>query len=228
MTRFAAIVLAAGAGERLGAGVPKALVAVAGTPLVTHAVARVAAAGADPIIVVAPPDALVDVTGALPDVAVEVTVVAGGAQRADSVRAGLAHVPDGIGLVAVHDAARGLAPADLVARTVEAVAGDVVAAAPALPVADTLKRVDGDTVVATVDRSPLVAVQTPQVFRVDVLRAAHEGDPDATDDLVLVERAIADDRVTGRVVVVAGQALAMKVTRPDDLVVASALLEGAS
>jgi 2-C-methyl-D-erythritol 4-phosphate cytidylyltransferase len=114
-------------------------------------------------------------------------------------------VPDGIGLVAVHDAARGLAPADLVARTVEAVAGDVVAAAPALPVADTLKRVDGDTVVATVDRVPLVAVQTPQVFRVDVLRAAHEGDPDATDDLALVERAIADGRVTGRVVVVEGR-----------------------
>lgn len=228
MTTFAAIVLAAGAGERLGADVPKALVTVAGTPLVAHAVARVAAAGADPIIVVAPPDALVDVAGSLPDVDAEVTVVAGGAQRADSVRAGLAHVPDGIRLVAVHDAARGLAPADLVARTVEAVAGDVVAAAPALPVADTLKRVDGDTVVATVDRSSLVAVQTPQVFRVDVLRVAHEGDPDATDDLALAERAIADGRVTGRVVVVDGQALAMKVTRPDDLVVASALLEGAS
>lgn len=228
MTVFAAIVLAAGAGERLGAGAPKALVAIAGKPLVTHAVAQVAAAGADPIIVVGPADALVEVTEALPDVDAEVTVVAGGSQRADSVRAGLLHVPDGIDLVAVHDAARGLAPADLVARTVAAVAGDVVAAAPALPVADTLKRVVGDTIVATVDRSPLVAVQTPQVFRVDVLRAAHDGDPDATDDLALVERALADGRVEGRVIVVEGQALAMKVTRPDDLVVASALLEGAS
>jgi len=228
VTEFTAIVLAAGAGERLGAGTPKALVAVAGRPLVSHAVAQVAAAGADPIIVVGPADALADVAEVLPDVDVEVTVVAGGARRADSVRAGLAHVPDGVDLVAVHDAARGLAPASLVARAVDAVVGDVVAAAPALAVADTLKQVDGDTVVATVDRSTLVAVQTPQVFRVDVLRAAHDGDPDATDDLALVEHALEDGRVDGRVVVVEGQALAMKVTRPDDLVVASALLEHAS
>jgi 2-C-methyl-D-erythritol 4-phosphate cytidylyltransferase len=77
---------------------------------VAHAVAQVAAAGADPIIVVGPADALVDIVEALPDVDAEVTVVVGGERRADSVRAGLLHVPDGVDLVAVHDAARGLAP----------------------------------------------------------------------------------------------------------------------
>lgn len=223
MTAFAAILVAAGSGERLAAGTPKALVEVAGRPLVSHAAERLLAAGATHLVVTAPADDLVAVMGAMPDTEVEVEVVAGGATRAASVRAGLAELPAEVEVVAVHDAARAFAPADLVRRTVEALTGDVLAAAPALPVGDTLKRVEGDTVVGTVDRTPLVAVQTPQVFRVEALRIGHEHGGDATDDLALVEQAIDDGRLRGRVVVVPGDVAAMKVTWPHDLVLVAAL-----
>lgn len=220
---FGAIVVAAGSGERLGADVPKALVEVAGRPLVCHAVDRLRDAGAAPVVVVAPPDAVTRTRQALGGAADEVTVVAGGARRADSVRAGLAALPEATTVVAVHDAARGLAPVAMVRRVVAAVTGDVVAAAPALTVSDTLKTVDGDTVLGTVDRSAVVAVQTPQVFAAEALRAAHAVAADATDDLALVEVMLADGRLDGRVVVVAGEALAMKVTHPSDLAVVAAL-----
>lgn len=221
--RFAAILVAAGSGERFGADVPKALVEVAGRPLVAHACRRLLEAGADPLVVVAPSDALAAVLAAVPDTDVEVEVVAGGATRAASVRAGLAALGPGSEVVAVHDAARAFAPVDLVRRTVAALAADVVAVAPGLPVDDTLKRVDGDTVVGTVDRDVLVAVQTPQVFPVDVLRAAHRDRTDATDDLALVERLVASGEIAGRVVVVPGAAAATKITRPSDLALVAAL-----
>lgn len=222
---FAAVLVAAGSGERLGRARPKALVEVAGRPLVAHAAARLVEAGASHLVVVAPPDHLATVVAAVPDTDVPVTVVGGGATRADSVRAGLGEVPDDVAVVAVHDAARAFAPPALIRRAVEAVDGDVVAAAPALPVGDTLKRVDGDRVVGTVDRAGLVAVQTPQVFRTQVLRAAHADGEDATDDLALVERLLASGSVTGRVVVVAGAAAATKITWPADLALVAALAE---
>lgn len=220
---FTTILVAAGSGERLGAQRPKALVEVAGRPLVAHAAERVLAAGTDHLVVVAPADHLAEVLAVLPDAEVEVDVVAGGATRAASVRAGLSLVHEGATVVAVHDAARAFAPPDLVGRVVAAVTGDVVAAAPGVPVGDTLKRVDGDTVVGTVDRDALRAVQTPQVFRVDVLRRAHAGEGDATDDLALVESLVVEAVVTGRVVVVPGDPAATKVTWPHDLVVVPAL-----
>jgi 2-C-methyl-D-erythritol 4-phosphate cytidylyltransferase len=222
---FAAILVAAGSGERLGAAVPKALVEVGGRPLVAHAATRLLAAGTTHLVVVGPAGDLDAVGAALPEADVAVDVVAGGATRADSVRAGLAAVPAAEEVVAVHDAARAFAPATLVRRTVGAVIDDVVAAAPALPVGDTLKRVDGDTVTGTVDRAGLVAVQTPQVFRRDVLVAAHRDAPQATDDLALVERLVAGGEVAGRVVVVPGAAAATKVTWPHDLVLVAALAE---
>lgn len=224
MTRLGAVLVAAGSGERLGRDAPKALVEVAGRALVAHAVARLADAGVEVVVVVGPPGHLAEVAAVLPDVDVPVEVVAGGATRAASVRAGLGALPDDVEVVAVHDAARAFAPAALVRRVVDAVTADVVAAAPALPVGDTLKRVEGDTVVGTVDRSVLAAVQTPQVFRAEVLRQAHHDDPDATDDLALVEGLVADGAVRGRVVVVDGDALATKVTWPHDVVLLEALL----
>ena len=220
---FAAIIVAGGSGERLGADVPKALVEVGGRPLVAHAAERVLAAGASRLVVVAPATHLTEVLTAVPPTDVEVDVVAGGATRADSGRAGLTHVPAEVAVVAVHDAARAFAPADLVRRTVAALDGDVVAAAPGLPVGDTLKRVDGDTVTGTVDRDTLRAVQTPQVFRADVLRRAHQDGADATDDLALVEHLLADGAVSGRIVLVAGDPAATKVTWPHDLVLVAAL-----
>lgn len=222
---FAAVVVAAGSGQRLGSDLPKALVEVAGRPLVAHAVRRLAEAGATDLVVVAPPGSVDAVRAAVVAGGLDPTVVPGGARRSDSVRAGLDALDDAATIVAVHDAARGLAPVDLVRRVVAAVRGDVVAAAPALPLADTLKQVEADDVVATVDRTPLVAVQTPQVFRAEVLRAAHRAGGDATDDLALVEEAVAAGRARGRIRVVAGDPLAMKVTHPHDLVVVAALAQ---
>ena len=151
-------------------------------------------------------------------------IVTGGATRTDSVRAGVDATDADCELVAVHDAARPLMPAETVVAAIDAVTGDVVAAAPALPVADTLKRVEDD-VVSTVDRCCLHAVQTPQVFRGEVLRALLV-DPasDATDELALVERALADGAVAGRIVLVPGSLRGIKITSHDDLALVRDLL----
>jgi 2-C-methyl-D-erythritol 4-phosphate cytidylyltransferase len=216
------VLVAAGSGTRLGAAGPKALVELAGRPLLAHALDRLAAAGLPPPVVVHVPDAraaFAVAAGELPVAA----YVPGGATRTASVRAGVAALADDVEVVAVHDAARPLTPPAVIRATVAAVTGDVLAAAPALPVADTLKRVEGDVVVATVDRSDLAAVQTPQVFPRQVLEAALASADQATDDLALVERLLAAGRLQGRVVVVPGSAWGRKVTYPSDLALVTAL-----
>jgi len=115
-----------------------------------------------------------------------------------------------------------LAPPALFDAVIDAVRGGADAAVPGLPISDTVKRVDGDHVVETIARDALVAVQTPQAFRTDVLRAAHTASGEATDDAALVEAA------GGRVVVVSGDPRNLKITTPADLVVAAALLVAAS
>lgn len=145
--------------------------------------------------------------------------VAGGESRSASVRAGLAVVPADATMILVHDAARPFADAALFRRVIGAVRDGADGAIPGLPVADTIKVIDGRRVVVdTPDRATLVAVQTPQGFRADVLRSAHGGDSEATDDSALVERA------GGRVVVVAGDHDNRKITRPEDLEWARAIL----
>lgn len=223
-----AVLVAAGSGVRLGAGRPKALVEVGGAPLVETAVRNLQAGGAERVVVVGPPQDLAAVDAAIDGIdGCPVVVVGGGATRSESVRRGLAAVADldGTSVVAVHDAARAFTPPHVIAAAAGAVRGEVVAAAPALAVSDTLKRVDGTTVVGTVDRADLVAVQTPQAFRLDVLRRAHAGAPDATDDLALVEGLLARGDVVGRIVTVPGSVLATKVTVPDDVRVLEALAE---
>lgn len=138
-------------------------------------------------------------------------VVAGGATRSESVRAGLAAVPPDADVIVVHDAARPYATPALFEAVIAAVRGGSDGAVPGVPPADTIKRVDGDRVVETPDRAMLVAVQTPQAFRADVLRAAHAGGADATDDAALVEAA------GGTVIVVPGEADNRKITLPTDL-----------
>lgn len=153
--------------------------------------------------------------------------VAGGATRSASVRAGLAEVPADADIVCVHDAARPLAPSALYDRVIDAIVAGADAAVPGVAVTDTIKVIDPTTadgpvvgaVTDTPDRSTLVAVQTPQAFRADALRAAHATGGDATDDAALVEAA------GGRVVVVAGDAQARKITTPDDLEWARTQLE---
>jgi 2-C-methyl-D-erythritol 4-phosphate cytidylyltransferase len=138
--------------------------------------------------------------------------VAGGATRSESVRAGLAAVPDDAEIVCVHDAARPLASAELYARVIDAVWSGADGAIPGVPVTDTIKVVDSQGVVEdTPDRASLVAVQTPQAFRADALRAAHGEGLEATDDAALVEAA------GGRVVVVEGEPANRKITAPSDL-----------
>lgn len=233
----AAVVPAAGRGERLGPGTAKALRTLGGAPLLMHAVrALTSARTVSLVVVVAPPDdvwavrALFDeqsLDEQSPDGA-EVRVVAGGADRQESVRRGLDEVPEEIDVVLVHDAARPLVPPETVDEVAAAVAEGAEAVVPALPVPDTVKRVeprpDGapEPVLDTPDRSVLRAVQTPQGFARDVLdkahRAAAPGTP-ITDDAGLVERA------GGQVSVVPGHEHAFKVTRPMDLLLAEAVLQ---
>jgi 2-C-methyl-D-erythritol 4-phosphate cytidylyltransferase len=227
------VVVAAGTGTRLGHDGPKALVEVAGAALVAHALDRLAAAGLPAPVVVHPPGERDRFAAAVRGRAVA-RWVAGGASRTDSVRAGLAAldaIDTGEGdveVVAVHDAARGLQPAEVLAAAVAAVVtgADVIAAAPALPVADTLKRVDGDEVLGTVDRAGVAAVQTPQVFPSAVLRHVLADGAEATDDLALVEAARDRGELTGRIVLVPGAAAGGKITYPQDLLVAAALAGG--
>ena len=216
----ACIVPAAGRGDRLGPGTPKALRLLAGEPLLVHAVRSAVASGVvDLVAVAAPPSELDDVRDLLKPHAPELVVVAGGPTRKASVAAALAEMPGAVDVVLVHDAARCLTPPELFAAVTNAVRRGADAAVPVLPVADTIKQVHGDEVLATLDRSDLYAVQTPQAFRRAVLDHAHATvDEDATDDAGMAERAGA------AVHVIAGDDEAFKITRPLDLLLAEIVL----
>jgi 2-C-methyl-D-erythritol 4-phosphate cytidylyltransferase len=222
----AVLVPAAGSGTRLGPGAPKALRELAGVPLLVHAVrGLIAAPSVGFVVVAAPPGgrASVDdmVRAEFPE-RVGLCVVEGGATRQESVALALAATPPAYSIILVHDAARALTPPDQIERVVAAVRSGRPAVVPVLPVADTIKQVDAeDAIVATVDRSSLRAVQTPQGFRREVLAAAHGAAAAAvgvTDDAGLVER------MGVRVSTVPGSDRALKITRPVDLVIAEALL----
>jgi 2-C-methyl-D-erythritol 4-phosphate cytidylyltransferase len=227
VSRLGVVVVAAGSGERLGSTQPKALVALAGQPLVRHAVAGLAAAGLPAPVVVHPPHDRDVFAAALADTEVA-AYVPGGATRTASVAAGVAALPADVEVVVVHDAARPLTPPAVIAAAVAVVAAPpgvtpVLAAAPGVAVADTLKRTAGDEVVATVDRTDLVGVQTPQVFPRPVLEAALALGDAATDELALVERLRDAGALGGRIVVVPGSVWARKVTYPGDLVLLEVL-----
>ncbi len=216
----AVLVPAAGAGVRMGPGGPKALRLLAGEPLLVHAIRRVAAAAGVRMIVVASPAIEVAAVRELLAPIADVIVVAGGAERQESVSLALSAVPGEIGIVLVHDAARALTPPHLIESVAAAVRGGLPAVIPVLPVIDTIKEVGpGEIVHGTVDRSVLRSVQTPQGFRHDVLAAAHATATDPlTDDAGLVEKAGVP------VTCVPGSELALKITRPLDLVLAEALI----
>jgi 2-C-methyl-D-erythritol 4-phosphate cytidylyltransferase len=204
-----AIVVAAGTGTRFGGAKQFAL--LDGRRVVDWSVAA-AKRSCDQVVLVGPSGAEIDDTNA--DV-----VVDGGDTRSASVRAGLTRVPGDAGIVVVHDAARPLAGDELFARVIDAVRKGADGALPGVPLTDTVVRVEGDEPVETLDRSRLVAVQTPQAFTADGLRRAHACNPDATDDAQLVQR------LGGRVVVVEGDPSNVKVTRASDLAVAAALVQ---
>jgi 2-C-methyl-D-erythritol 4-phosphate cytidylyltransferase len=218
-----AILVAAGTGERLGSDRPKAFAALAGRPLLAESLERLDASDwVDAIVVAAPPDwEEPAILLAEELVASKVTsVVTGGATRAESVRIALAEVSDDALVVLVHDAARPLVDDAVIERVLGRLDGTVEGAVPVLAVRDTVKRVERGLVAETVDRNGLVAVQTPQAFLADHLRAAFSGDlADATDCASLVERH------GGRIAVVDGDPRLDKVTTADDLERVSRLLE---
>ena len=195
------VVVGAGRGTRFGG--LKQYEEIGGSRIIDRSVSAARAAGSQVILVVPVEDA--EREGG----------VAGGESRAESVRAGLAAVPDDAEIICVHDAARPFASVALFERVIAAVRAGADGAVPGMPVSDTIKvvrSVDGELEVAsTLERSTLSAVQTPQAFRADVLRAAHAGGADGTDDASLVEAS------GGRVVVVEGEAVNRKITTTDDL-----------
>ena len=212
------LLAAAGRGERLGAGVVKALRELSGEPLVLHAVRGVRAVPAvGPVVVLAPVGLVNDLSVLLAPYDVQVT--AGGDERQDSIRLGLRVLPPEADLVLVHDAARALTPRPVFDAVIEALRDGAEAVVPVLPVADTVKRVVANEVLGTLDRSDLRIVQTPQGFRREVLDRAHAlPGARATDDAGLVER-------LGRTVTtVPGSEEAFKVTHAFDLLVATAVL----
>lgn len=225
----AVIVVAAGRGERAGARTDKVLQPLAGMPVLRRAVLPFLE---DPrvtrLVLVVPAGREADyLAAAFPDGPpghLEVVVVAGGARRQDSVAHGLAAVPEGIDLVAVHDAARPLLRAELFARLLET-AATVGAAVPGLPPADTIALIDRHVGLLSsgLDRSRLLSIQTPQVVRRDWLleahRAAETGRIEATDDAGLVQR------LGHPVAFVAGEADNIKLTLESDFDLATALLD---
>jgi 2-C-methyl-D-erythritol 4-phosphate cytidylyltransferase len=217
-----AIVPAAGSGERLAAGVPKAFFQLDGLTLVERAINGLLESGVVDRVVVAVPADRTDRAKLI--LGRNATVVAGGANRGDSVSRALAAVADADepDFVLVHDAARALTPPDLVVRVVEALRAGHPAVVPALPVADTIKAVDANgAVLGTPERAGLRAVQTPQGFTTELLLRAYRqaGTAEFTDDASLVEH------IGGQVQVVDGDPLAFKITTMLDLLLAQAIVK---
>jgi 2-C-methyl-D-erythritol 4-phosphate cytidylyltransferase len=218
-----AILVAAGRGERMGADQPKAFVRVAGQPMLLLAArAFDAAPSLDGIVAVVPADRIADARELLGGVRAVRDIVAGGESRQDSVQRGLEALPPGFdGVVLVHDAARPLVEVELIESVVRATV-EHDAAIPVLGLVDTVKRLRDDRVVETLDRSELGAAQTPQGFRVALLRRAY--DRAFRDDVILTDEAMAVERLGEPVVAVKGSARNRKLTTPEDLAWAETLL----
>ncbi|NVM98896.1 2-C-methyl-D-erythritol 4-phosphate cytidylyltransferase [Arthrobacter sp. SDTb3-6] len=244
--RCAVIIVAAGSGERLGHGMPKARVPLGGSTMLAHAVNGVVKAGIAGQICIAVPagdQEMVELCGELAAAHAEQpdlvwNVVDGGADRTASVRAALAMVGPDISTVLVHDAARPLTPTGVFERVVAALRDGAKAVIPALAVVDTIKTVvpaefpatgaGVEKVSGTPARSRLRAVQTPQGFELETLRRAHAyaatlvpaEAAQITDDAMLVEA------MGGDVFVVQGSTHSLKITTPMDLLLADAMLQG--
>jgi 2-C-methyl-D-erythritol 4-phosphate cytidylyltransferase len=220
-----AILVAAGRGERMGAGRPKAFLDLAGQPLLLRSArAFEAAPSVERIVAVVPLAELAAARAMLAPLRKSVEVVVGGERRQDSVLEGLKRAPDGFdGIVLVHDAARPLVDAALIEAVCRA-AEETGAALPVLPVVDTVKRVEDGRVRGTLDREALGAAQTPQGFRFAILVRAYEAA--FRERLTLTDEAMAVERLGGAVAVVPGSARNRKITTPEDLAWAEAVVQG--
>lgn len=241
----AVILVAAGSGQRLGYGMPKAAVPLGGEPILLHALRGIVASGVARQICVALPAGDDRLRQLCEDFRVELvdggpllTTVDGGATRAESVRSALAALEDGTEAVLVHDAARALTPESVFHRVAQALAAGASAVIPVIPVVDTVKTVAAtqgrdldiapELVTGTAPREELRAVQTPQGFNLETLRQAHQSalrfdeaqTAAVTDDAMLVEL------LGVPVHAVRGASQSLKITTPLDLIIAEGLLEG--
>jgi 2-C-methyl-D-erythritol 4-phosphate cytidylyltransferase len=210
-----ALLVAAGAGERLGEERPKAFVKLGELPLLAEPLRRLDESDWVDAIVVAVPEDWEEPAILLAEELSASKVVAavhGGETRAESVRAALAEVPDDALVVLVHDAARPLLTEDVLERVLAPLSEGWDGVVPGLPIADTIKEVDGDLIVATVSRDKLVAVQTPQAFLAPKLREAYAGDLEGATDCSSLVQACG-----GRVKVVQGDRRLLKATTREDL-----------
>jgi 2-C-methyl-D-erythritol 4-phosphate cytidylyltransferase/2-C-methyl-D-erythritol 2,4-cyclodiphosphate synthase len=224
--RATAVVLAAGSGSRLGTDLPKAFLAIGGRSMLSIAATAAASSPAiTGLVITVPAGEESRAAGHLRELVVPASVIRGGATRQASVRAALDVLEPDVEFVVVHDAARPFAAPSLFTAVVEAVVGGAIGAVPVVPVADTVKRVRDELVVETIDRGELALAQTPQAFRVDALRAAHERalstGLEGTDDAMLLEGEAA-------VVAVPGDPSNFKVTTMFDLARAEAQMERGS
>ena len=211
MSRLGLVFLAAGSGTRLGLGVPKALVEVAGTSLLERSLGVVTDLSPSAVVVTAPADRLEDVRALVSTVGIDAVVVAGGNTRTASVRAAIAAMTD-VDVVLIHDVARAWMPAEVFARVAAAVDSTGDGVVPVLPVIDTILVVHDNTVTDTTNRDVLARVQTPQGFRFDAYRAMlAEVDGDFTDDANLWRAG------GGTVRTVDGDERGVKITTPADL-----------
>ncbi len=217
--KCAAIIAAAGSGERFGAQIPKALIHLGDRTLLEHAIAALAPV-ATQIIVTAPAGYENQIRTLVGD---GIEVVTGGATRSESVRNGLALVTSDIDYVLVHDAARALATTQLARNVITELSNGEKAVIPGLVQVDTVKSVDSSGyVLATPDRSTLRRVQTPQGFSRELLVKAHASKNDATDDGALVET------IGAKVKIIQGEERALKITTPADLSIALSYIGSAS
>ena len=215
MSQCAAIIAAAGSGERFGATLPKALITLGNRTLIEHAVAALAPIATE-IVICAPAgyeNQIKELVGS------DITVVVGGTTRSDSVRAGIAALSGNHKFVLVHDAARALASTQLAEDVLAALNKGEVAVIPGLELIDTVKSVDASGhVTSTPDRTTMQRVQTPQGFDLDILKKAHESGADTTDDGALVES------IGHKVLIIKGEERALKITTPTDLATALSIL----
>jgi len=218
MAGVVAILLAAGAGERLGGEEPKGFLRIAGVTILEMAAGSAAASPeVDSLVVVVPPP--YDRRPG-PEVGKPLAMVAGGGARQESVRLALEAVPDEVETVVVHDAARCLASPGLFSLVIAALT-DADGAIPVVPIRDTVKRVRDGFVVGTEARGGLAAAQTPQAFRAQTLRDVHA--QAAAEGLIFTDDAGMLEWAGYRVAAVPGEETNLKVTTPTDLILVEAL-----
>lgn len=208
-SQTAVIIPAAGSGERLALGIPKALVEISGETLIERAVRNISPV-AESIVIAAPSGFEESFRALFPSAST--VIVTGGKVRSESVANALKVLPREIKYVLIHDAARAFAPTTLAQRILDELAAGERAVIPALEVVDTIKVIDSENyVLSTPERNTLRAVQTPQGFTIDAITAAHSHGDDATDDAALVSK------LGIKVKVIPGENLARKITTLDDL-----------